>query len=96
LYVYIMTNKNCGVLYVGITNDILRRVGEYRAGQVGGFSKRYNLDRVVFVEFHDTPGEAIEREKQIKGWSRNRKEKLIESVNPGWEDMWERLAEDAP
>ena len=81
-YVYLLASRN-RVLYVGITNDLDRRVAEHK---VGGFTSRYKVDRLVYVEHFEEVREAIAREKQIKGWSRRKKVALIEALNPEWED----------
>ena len=91
MFVYIMTNPNKSVLYTGVTNDLARRVREHQGGEVPGFTQKYNLSRLVFYEEHDGPESAIHREKQIKSGSRAMKEALIESMNPGWKDLAERL-----
>ena len=86
-YVYIMTNKPRGVLYVGVTNDIARRTYEHRLGQGSAFTKRYNLKKLVYVEVFDYIEEAILSEKRLKNWHRAWKLSLIESVNPQWNDL---------
>jgi putative endonuclease len=85
-YVYILTN-DFGSLYVGVTNDLERRVEEHRGKLVDGFTKKYNLTRLVYVEECGEVVDAITREKQIKGWRRSRKVALIETLNPKWEDL---------
>jgi putative endonuclease len=85
-FVYIMTNKS-GTLYVGVTNDLERRVQEHRNKLVKGFTAKYNIDRLVHFEVADEPRAAIAREKQIKGWLRAKKIALIESGNPRWLDL---------
>ena len=90
-WVYIMTNKPRGVLYVGVTNDIVRRAAEHRNGLVPGFTKRYQLKRLVHAEPHPTIAYAIQREKALKGWSRQWKVELIETANPEWRDLWEEI-----
>ena len=90
-YVYIMTN-NSGTLYVGVTNDIHRRVAEHRAGTTHGFTSRYKLTRLVYVESTPYIHEALSREKQLKGWLRRRKIELISSQNPKWEDLSKALS----
>jgi putative endonuclease len=87
-YVYIMTN-NSGTLYTGVTNDLQRRVFEHKNKLGEGFSKRYKLTRLVYYETATDINAAITREKQIKGWLRAKKLKLIESVNPQWRDLSE-------
>ncbi|MBO5713383.1 MAG: GIY-YIG nuclease family protein [Clostridia bacterium] len=86
-YVYIITNKNKTVLYVGVTNDIKRRIYEHKNKLVDGFSKKYNLDTLVYYEYTSDITSAIEREKQIKGWIRAKKEKLITDFNENWDDL---------
>jgi len=89
-HVYIMSNT-ARTLYTGMTNDLLRRVNEHRAGTVAGFTSQYKLTRLVYFESTPYVLNAIEREKQIKGWRRSKKIALIESVNPRWEDLAEGL-----
>jgi putative endonuclease len=85
-YVYIMASRS-RVLYVGVTNDLARRVQEHKQGLVPGFTSKYRVHRLVYFEkFYDI-SEAIAREKAIKGWKRSRKVDLIESRNPVWEDL---------
>ena len=85
-YVYIMSNRS-KTLYTGVTNDLERRVYEHKQKLVEGFTKRYNLTKLVYYEAGDDIRTAIQREKQIKGWLRKRKISLIESVNPQWDDL---------
>ena len=84
---YIMASKRNGTLYVGVTNDLTRRVDEHRQGAVSGFTKRYGVHRLVYYEEHGDVKEAIEREKQIKKWRRAWKTNLIEDMNPQWCDL---------
>ena len=84
--VYIITNLS-KTLYTGMTNDLARRVVEHKSKEVDGFTKDYNITRLVYYEFFDSPEDAIRREKQIKGWLRKKKVALIESVNPNWDDL---------
>ncbi|MDY0872592.1 GIY-YIG nuclease family protein [Dongia rigui] len=90
-WVYIVTNRPHGTLYVGVTSDLPRRIWEHREGVVEGFTSRYKLHQLVHAEFHDDIRGAIQREKNIKGWSRGWKLDLIEKENPNWEDIFERL-----
>ncbi len=90
-FVYILTNKPRGTLYIGVTNDIVRRVWEHRAGFAGGFTRRYGLKRLVYFEKHETLPLAIQREKVLKHWVRQWKIDLIGSSNPGWRDLWDEL-----
>lgn len=85
-YVYIMTN-NSGTLYIGVTNDIRRRVAQHKSGAQAGFTQRYKLTRLVYVEYTSDIREALDREKQLKGWLRRRKIDLIAKLNPRWEDL---------
>lgn len=85
--VYILTNDSGSVLYTGVTSDIDKRIVEHRTGVRWGFTSSYHLRKVVFVECHPTMMSAIEREKQIKSWSRSRKVSLISSVNPSWSEL---------
>ena len=90
-YVYIVKNRPKGTLYVGMTNDIARRVHEHRTKAVPGFSARYNLRHLVFYETYPTAYEAIGREKAMKKWNRAWKIELIEKMNPEWRDLYDDL-----
>ena len=85
-YVYVMANAS-GTLYTGMTNDIRRRVMEHKEGSIEGFTKKYKINRLLFYEEFGTAIEAIETEKQIKGWKRQKKIELINRQNPMWEDL---------
>jgi putative endonuclease len=85
-YVYIMTNRS-GTLYIGVTNDLVRRVHEHKTKCVEGFTAKYNLTRLVYYEAGTDIREAIAREKQLKGWRRSKKLSLINSSNPEWNDL---------
>jgi len=87
-YVYILTNKNNTVLYTGVTNDLLRRVYEHKAKLVKGFTKKYNIDKLVYYEVFDDIYNAISREKQIKAGSRQKKIDLINGMNETWKDLY--------
>jgi putative endonuclease len=87
-YVYILSSRT-KKLYVGVTNDLERRMWEHKTGMLDGFAKRYNIDRLVHYEESHSIRSAIEREKQLKGWLRVRKIELIESTNPEWDDIAE-------
>ena len=89
-YVHILTNKANKVLYVGVTNNLERRLYEHRNGLTPGFASRYNCHKLVLFEETNDVEAAIEREKQLKGGSRAKKIELINSVNPGWEVLSER------
>lgn len=90
-YVYIITNKNNRVLYTGITNDLKRRVYEHKEKFVNGFTKRYNISKLVYYEIFGDPENAILREKQIKAGSRQKKIDLIETINKEWNDLYGNL-----
>jgi putative endonuclease len=89
-WVYIMASKS-RTLYVGVTNDLTRRVYQHKAQCIEGFTKRYNITRLVYFEETPDVRAAIEREKSIKGWLRQKKVELIESLNPDWHDLAETL-----
>ena len=92
-YVYILANRS-RTLYVGVTNDITRRVLHHRSGGATRFTNRFAITRLVHVEITNTPHDAIAREKQIKGWSRAKKVTLIVTANPTWADLAERWFEN--
>lgn len=87
-YVYIMTNRS-GTLYIGVTNDLERRVHEHKTKQIDGFTKKYHVTSLVHFEAGQDIREAIAREKQLKGWSRAKKLALIKATNPRWDDLSE-------
>ena len=91
-FVYILTNRPNGTLYVGVTNDLVRRIVEHRSGRIEGFTKTYQLHRLVYYEIFHHIEEAIAREKQIKGGSRANKQKLINSINPLFKDLFEEIS----
>ena len=89
--VYIVTNRPNGTLYTGVTNNLARRVWEHREGMADGFTKRYGLKRLVFVERHADIRTAIQRERNMKHWPRTWKVRLILAANPNWDDLYNRL-----
>ena len=91
-WVYIMTNKHDGVLYIGVTADLPARVMQHRTGKGSAFCRRYGLDRLVYAEPYSDIHDAIVREKAMKAWKRAWKIELIENSNPDWGDLFERLA----
>jgi putative endonuclease len=93
-YVYIMTNRKEGTLYVGVTNNLVRRVTEHRRGDGSRFVRKYWLRRLVYVEAYDDIEEAIAREKRIKRWRRAWKLELIASLNPNWRDLYDDICAD--
>jgi len=90
-WVYFMTTRRNGTLYVGVTADLARRVAQHRDGIVEGFTKRHCLKLLVFVEFHDDIRTAIQRETSIKRWPRAWKINLIIASNPDWDDLYEKI-----
>jgi len=86
-YVYMMTNKSHSVLYIGVTNNLIRRNYEHRSGFLRGFTKTYHVTKLVYFEYFGTIDAAIAREKQLKGWKRSKKDALIEGQNPEWCDL---------
>ena len=92
-YVYILASGQRGTLYIGVTNDLIRRVYEHRNDLIGGFTAEYGVHRLVYFEIHDDVREAIVREKQLKRWRRAWKIELIERQNEDWHDLWPGLAQ---
>ena len=90
-YTYILTNWNDRVMYIGVTNDLERRLYEHRHQLADGFTKRYNVHKLVYYETTEDIRSAIAREKQLKSWQRMKKNALIEGVNPAWRDLSEDL-----
>lgn len=90
-YVYILASKKNGTLYIGVTNNLARRVYEHRNDLIEGFTKKYNVHRLVFYEQFTDINNAIETEKRLKGWNRKWKIELIERTNPGWKDLYDEL-----
>ena len=86
-YVYILTNWNNQVMYIGVTNDLKRRLYEHQQGFLEGFTKKYNVHKLVYFECCGEAKDAISREKQLKKWSRAKKNTLVESKNPNWEEI---------
>ncbi len=92
-YVYILTNQYNTVLYTGVTNNLERRLYEHKNKLINGFTKKYNVDKLVYFEQTDNINSAITREKQIKGWIRKKKDELIASINAEWKDLSEDLGQ---
>jgi putative endonuclease len=90
-WLYILANRPGGTLYAGVTNDLIRRVSEHRQGSVEGFTRRHNVKMLVYYERHETVPLAIQREKNIKHWSREWKIDLIVSLNPEWRDLYDEI-----
>jgi putative endonuclease len=93
-YVYILASHKCGTLYIGITNDLVRRVYEHKNGLTKGFTSLYKVDKLVYFEDTTDVYGAIEREKQLKKWRREWKIQLIESTNPEWKDLYTELIDN--
>lgn len=91
-YVYIMTNAS-KTLYIGVTNDLVRRIYEHKNKLVDGFTKQYNITKLVYFEEYNDVNLAITREKQIKGWIRQKKVELINAKNPLWNDLYEDICQ---
>ena len=85
-FVYILTNHTDKVMYIGVTNNLIRRVYEHKNEQLDGFTKRYHLHKLVYFEEYTEINNAIAREKQLKGWKRSKKNALVETKNPKWDD----------
>ncbi|OGI17211.1 MAG: excinuclease ABC subunit C [Candidatus Melainabacteria bacterium RIFOXYA12_FULL_32_12] len=90
-YIYILTNFENGTLYTGVTNDLVRRIYEHKNKLIDGFSKKYDLTKLVYYEIFDNIENAIIREKQIKGGSRKKKLQLINNFNEKWEDLYDNI-----
>lgn len=91
-YVYIMASFS-GTLYVGITNDLVRRVEEHKQGKIPGFTQKYGCKKLVYYEEYEYVYDAIEREKQLKKWNRKKKEELIKEMNSHWRDLYDDLVD---
>lgn len=90
--VYIMASQKNGVLYTGVTSELVKRTWQHKEGVTGGFADQYKAKRLVYYELHDSAEAAITREKQIKKWRRLWKLDLIEQTNPGWRDLYNDIA----
>jgi putative endonuclease len=89
--VYILASKRNGTLYIGVTSDLVKRIWEHKSNLVEGFTKRYDVHRLVWYELQETMASAIEREKRMKEWKRVWKLELIERNNPGWRDLYHTI-----
>ena len=90
-YVYILTNWNNKVMYIGVTNDLVRRVFEHREKKITGFTDKYNVHKLVYFDVCEDVDSAISREKQLKKWRREKKDQLVAGMNPQWLDLAEEL-----
>ncbi|HYA39005.1 MAG TPA: GIY-YIG nuclease family protein [Candidatus Methylomirabilis sp.] len=89
--VYVVTNRRNGALYIGVTSDLRRRIWQHKQKEVAGFSAKYGTDKLVYYETCESVDSAIRREKQMKKWNRRWKLELIESMNPEWGDLYEKI-----
>jgi putative endonuclease len=94
-FIYILTNRTNKVLYIGVTNDLVRRMYEHKHGIIEGFTKKYRLNKLIYYETTNDVKSAIEREKQLKNWHREWKRNLINEVNPEWYDLSTEFLGDA-
>ncbi len=92
-YVYLLASDRNGTLYIGVTNDLVRRTYEHKTKLVPGFTKQYGVDRLVWFEVYDDPTNAIAREKELKKWRRAWKLRLIEQSNPQWVDLYDQISQ---
>ena len=90
-YVYILASKRNGTLYIGVTNNLIRRVYEHKNDLINGFAKKYKVHMLVYYEHTNDINSAIQREKRLKKWKREWKIELIETMNPDWHDLYEKL-----
>jgi len=90
-YVYILASRKHGTIYIGVTNDLIRRVYEHKEKLIPGFTKDYSVDKLVYYEVYHDPESAITREKRLKRWKRDWKIELIEGSNPNWDDLYAGL-----
>ena len=89
--VYILASKRNGTLYIGVTSDLIKRIWEHRNNMVEGFTRRYDVHRLVWYELHESMESAIKREKRLKEWKRKWKLELIENENPNWDDLYHTI-----
>jgi putative endonuclease len=90
-YIYILASKRNGTLYIGVTSDLIKRVYQHKEGLCDGFTKKYNIDKLVYYETYNDIRNAIAKEKQLKKWNRKWKVELIEKENPCWKDLYSSL-----
>jgi putative endonuclease len=90
-FVYILASKRNGTLYIGMTDDLVKRVWQHRNDVIPGFTQRYGAKTLVWYELHDSRESAFTRERQMKKWNRNWKLELIEQANPSWRDLWDEI-----
>ena len=90
-YIYILTNWNDKVMYIGVTNNLKRRVYEHKNEVIDGFTKKYHVHKLVYYETTTEVKAALEREKQLKGWKREKKDSLVTDMNPNWKDLYDEI-----
>jgi len=90
-YVYMLASEERGTIYIGVTSDLIKRIWEHKNKTLEGFTKRYEVDQLVYYEIHDSAESALTREKQMKEWKRQWKINLIEEENPHWHDLYDRI-----
>ena len=90
--VYILASQQNGTLYIGVTNDLVKRVWQHKNDTIEGFSKKYSVHKLIYYELHQDMVSAITREKQLKKWNRAWKVELVEEKNPEWNDLWDEIA----
>ncbi|HQT63084.1 MAG: hypothetical protein B7Z75_13610 [Acidocella sp. 20-57-95] len=90
-WIYILTNRPGGTLYIGVTSNLIRRISEHRAAEIPGFTQQYNLKQLVYFERYEDIAAAISREKALKKWNRAWKIELIEGANPKWDDLYSSI-----
>ncbi len=90
-YIYILTNWNDKVMYIGVTNNLKRRVYEHKNEVIDGFTKKYHVHKLVYYETTTDVKAALEREKQLKGWRREKKNSLVTDMNPNWKDLYDEI-----
>ena len=90
-YIYILTNWNDKVMYIGVTNNLKRRVYEHKNEIIDGFTKKYHVHKLVYYETTTEVKAALEREKQLKGWRREKKNSLVTDMNPNWKDLYDEI-----
>ena len=91
-YVYILASRIGGTLYIGVTNDLIRRISQHKSKEIESFTEKYDVARLVYFEQFDDPENAIRREKRLKKWNRAWKVRLIEENNPNWDDLYPEIA----
>ncbi|MFA6594538.1 MAG: GIY-YIG nuclease family protein [Candidatus Buchananbacteria bacterium] len=90
-YVYILASQKNGTLYIGVTNNLLKRVWEHKNKFINGFTEKYNVDKLVYYEVFESISEAILKEKQLKNWNRQWKIRIIQEMNPDWKDLYKEM-----